>query len=297
MKLITVFTPTYNRADTLKLCYNSLVNQTSDNFVWQIIDDGSTDNTEELVKQFISEGKIDITYIKKENGGKVSAINRSLNETETELWLCLDSDDYLFPPAVECFEKLYPLIENEEKICGLFSLRSNPDGTPMQGKDIPDNLICETQFNLRYKYHIEPEYVQVYKTKIINNYRYPLFPNEKYMPLSYMQDQIDQKYLFHIFHEPTMVCEYRSDGITHNQKRLVLKNPKGYTEFKRQQITIAKQFLFKIKACIAYDTGCILSGNIKAIVKESPSKFLTAVLAPLGMADYILRYKSLNGVN
>lgn len=293
MKLITVFTPTYNRSSTLKRCYESLIAQTSNNFIWQIIDDGSSDNTEELVEKFISEDKINITYIKKENGGKVSAINKSLDITETELWVCLDSDDYFFPTAIECYEKLYPLIKNEEKISGLFSVRSNPDGTPMQGKGIPNDLVCETQFDLRYKYHIEPEYVQVYKTKVINNYKYPLFPNEKYMPLSYIQDQIDQKYLFRIFHDPTMVCEYRSDGITNNQKRLVVKNPRGYTEFKRQQITIAKQFYFKIKACIAYDTGCILSSNIKAIVKESPSKFLTFALVPLGLLDYYLRYKRL----
>ena len=71
MKLITVFTPTYNRAYILKKCYDSLVVQTSENFVWQIIDDGSTDNTRDLVEQFVSDGKIEIEYYYKENGGKV----------------------------------------------------------------------------------------------------------------------------------------------------------------------------------------------------------------------------------
>lgn len=292
MKLITVFTPTYNREKTLNTCYESLLSQTSKNFVWQIIDDGSTDNTEELVNSFIAQNKIDIVYVKKPNGGKVSAINKSLQLSNTELWVCLDSDDYFFPEAIAAYEELYEQIKDKPEICGLFSVRSNPDGSPMMGKDIPADLIYETQFNIRYKYRVEPEYVQVYKTAIVNQYMYPLFEGEKYVPLSYTQDQMDQEYRFLVFHKPTMVCEYQSDGITKNQKRLVKRNPKGYTEFKRQQIEIAPNLLFKLKACITYDTGCILSGNLKGVLK-SPSRVLTTVLLPAGWLDYLLRYKNL----
>lgn len=293
MKLITVFTPTYNRVSTLKRCYDSLVAQTSKNFVWQIIDDGSTDNTKELVGKFISENQIEISYIHKENGGKVSAINMSLDLTRTKLWVCLDSDDYFFDSAIEQFEKLYPLIEPDESICGLFSLRSNRDGTPMCGRDIPHDIVCETQFNLRYKYHVEPEYVQVYKTDVIGKYRYPIFPGEKYMPLSYMQNQIDLNYKFRVFRSPTMVCEYQTDGITHNHDALVKKNPKGYTEFMKQQIVIGKGLLFRLKACVAFDTGCILSNDIKAMIEYSPAKLLTTVLAPVAWVHYLVRYKSI----
>ena len=293
MKLITVFTPTYNRSLTLKRCYDSLVRQTSYNFIWQIIDDGSTDNTEEVVRQFINENKIKIIYVKKENFGKASAINKSLDITTTELWVCLDSDDYFFDTAIETYEKLYRLIEYEDLICGLLSLRSKKNGEPMNGIDIPHNVVYETQFNIRYRLHIKPEYVQVYKTRIINKYRFPIFEGEKYIPLSYMQDQIDQRYKFLIFHDPSMVCEYRNDGITKNHKQLVKNNPKGYTAFKKQQINMTSNLIFKIKACITYDTGCILSKNIKAIVLNSPQKILTTLLTPFGLLDYILRYKKL----
>lgn len=292
MKLITVFTPTYNRENTLRRCYESLIMQTSKNFVWQIIDDGSSDGTEELIHNFIADEKIEIMYIKKQNGGKVSAINKSLEITKTELWICLDSDDYFFPDAIATYEKLYPEIRNKKNICGLFSVRSNPDKSPMQGYDIPENILYDTQFNLRYKYKIAPEYVQVYKTKIISKYRFPIFDGEKYIPLSYMQDQIDQCYKFFVFHEPTMVCEYQENGITHNQKRLVKNNPKGYTEFKRQQIIFSPNLVFKIKACITYDTGCILSNEIKKIFL-SPCISLTMICFPIAILDYQLRYKKI----
>ena len=294
MKLITVFTPTYNRASTLKRCYNSLIKQTSKNFLWQIIDDGSTDNTEKIVEQFISDNKLQIIYVKKENGGKASAINKSLEITTTDLWVCLDSDDYFFDTAIETYEKHYQLVKDSDVICGLFSLRSTREGSPMRGIDIPEDVTYDTQFNIRYKLKIEPEYVQVYKTKIISMYRYPQFDGEKYVPLSYVQDQIDQDYKFLIFHEPTMVCEYRDDGITKNQKMLIKRNPKGYTAFKKQHIEIASDLLFKIKACITYDTGCILSRNFKSIFIESPSRILTTIFAPIGLLDYFLRYMTCN---
>lgn len=291
MKLITVFTPTYNRATKLKQCYASLIRQTSNNFLWQIIDDGSTDNTKEVVEEFISDGKIKIEYVKKENGGKISAINKSLDITTTELWVCLDSDDYFFDTAIETYEKLYSFIADKNDVCGLFSLRSKQNGSPMQNETIPNHIVYETQFNIRYKFKIEPEYVQVYKTKIIKEYKYPRFKNEKYMPLSYVQDQIDQKYKFYIFDIPTMVCEYQDDGITKNQKKLIKNNPKGYTAFKKQQIEIAPTFLFRIKACITYDTGCILSRDYKSIISGSPNKLLTIILFPVSLIDYLLRYK------
>lgn len=290
MKLITVFTPTYNREKTLRKCYGSLLAQTSDNFLWQIIDDGSSDNTEQLVKDFISEGKIEISYIKKANGGKVSAINKSLELTKTALWVCLDSDDYFLPEAIATYERHYEEIKGNVSICGLLAVRSNSDGTPMTGTDIPADILYETQFNIRYKYKIEPEYVQVYKTEIISQYKYPLFDGEKYFPLSYTQDQIDLKYKLKIFHEPTMVCEYQADGITKNHRRLVKKNPRGYTEFKRQQIEIAPNIRFKLKSCVAYDVGCILCGNTRGVF-SSPNSFLTTILLPLGWLVYLLRYK------
>ncbi len=133
-KLITVFTPTYNRKDTLKECYESLLKQRNKNFRWQIIDDGSTDGTEKLVDEWIGEKLIDIDYIKKRNGGKASAINFSLNNCDTLLWFCLDSDDYLFSDAIDIIVDNYKRIENNDDLCGMFGLRSNPDGSPMQNK-------------------------------------------------------------------------------------------------------------------------------------------------------------------
>lgn len=76
MPYFTVFTPTYNRGYTLSRLYESLKSQGTTDFEWMIVDDGSTDNTYQLVEKWIQEEKnFSIRYLKKENGGKPRAIN------------------------------------------------------------------------------------------------------------------------------------------------------------------------------------------------------------------------------
>lgn len=293
MKSITVFTPTYNREHTLRKCFDSLVCQDCKDFVWQIIDDGSTDNTAELVKDFKdSTTDFEIQYVHKDNGGKVSAINMSVSITDTPLWVCLDSDDYFTPNAIKIILEKYKDIAEDDSVCGLFALRSNPDMSPMQGISIPNDALRVTQYEVRHKYRIPPEYVQIYKTKIISQYKYPIYPGEKYMPLSYVQDQIDQKYHFAVIQEPLMVCEYYSDGITKNHHKLVKKNPNGYIEFRRQQIVYARNLKDKLIACITYDTGNIIAHK-KNWQVSSPCKFLTSLCYPIALLDYWRRYRKL----
>ena len=134
MKTLTVFTPTYNRAQYLPKCYESLLAQNNTDFVWQIVDDGSEDETEDLIKSYVAEGKIDIDYHKKPNGGKASAINYSLEITETPLWVCLDSDDYMWEDGVDVILNSCEGIKNMQNVCGVFATRSDKFGKPMKGK-------------------------------------------------------------------------------------------------------------------------------------------------------------------
>ena len=124
MELVTVFTPTYNRAYTLERLYNSLVEQTNNSFVWLIVDDGSTDNTAQLVNKFIAENKINIQYHCQENAGKSQAHNKGVALCETELFVCVDSDDYLAPNAIERVTHHWNYAKSLENCIGIFALRS-----------------------------------------------------------------------------------------------------------------------------------------------------------------------------
>lgn len=110
---ITVFTPTYNRAKTLSRVYESLLNQTNKDFVWLIIDDGSTDNTKELVAKWIEENKLSIEYHYKENGGKHTAMKMAYELTQTKYLLAIDSDDELTADAVNVFLNEWKEIEKD----------------------------------------------------------------------------------------------------------------------------------------------------------------------------------------
>ena len=101
MNTITILTPTYNRAGYLQRLYNSLIGQTSKDFIWFVIDDGSVDGSQQMIQNFQNENRISILYQKQENGGKHRALNRGIAQIETPLTYIVDSDDYLPSDAIE----------------------------------------------------------------------------------------------------------------------------------------------------------------------------------------------------
>lgn len=288
-KLITIFTPTYNRAKNLVDCYESLKNQTCFNFIWQIIDDGSTDDTEALVNSWIENSIFKIQYFKVANGGKCRAINKSLKHTNTELWLCLDSDDTLIEDAVETIAQEYEKIVDSDNLCGFFSLRGKDRFNSMQGASIPKNLESCRQGYIRYILNIPPEYSHVFKTKVAKRYLYPSIPGENYFPLSFVYDQIDINYEYKVIHKPIMICDYRTDGLTKNKRNVIINNPIGYSIYKKQLVGLAPNKKERFKAVVTYITGCLLAKRNP--FSKNKFKLLTLFLFPFAVLDFVLRYK------
>lgn len=134
MENITIFTPTYNREYCLGNLYQSLIGQTSHSFVWLIIDDGSTDHTRTLVASWIRENKIPIRYVFQENAGKAQAHNRGVEETKTELFTCVDSDDTLDANAVERVLEVWKEQKDQASdlaLIGVLAKKIVPNGMPM----------------------------------------------------------------------------------------------------------------------------------------------------------------------
>jgi len=288
-KKITIFTPTFNRSNNLVDCYESLKRQNRYDFIWQIIDDGSTDDTESVVRSWLDNPFFKIQYIKVSNGGKCRAINASLKLVNTELWMCLDSDDMLVENAVETILTEYSNIEKDDSICGLFSLRGKNEVDPMQGVSIPKSMHFCRQADIRYILGIPPEYAHVFKTSIIKSYTYPSIKGENYFPLSYVFDQLDTKYKYKVIHDPIMICDYRTDGLTKNKRNVIIKNPIGYSIYKKQSVALAPTKKEKLKAVITYITGCLLAKRNP--FRNNDFKFVTFFLLPIALLDYFLRYK------
>lgn len=283
---ITVITPTFNRSYTLNKAYESLCNQSCPNFLWLIVDDGSTDETEDLIKEWKKEKRINIKYIKKNNGGKASALNVAFDNLTTPYCVCLDSDDYFTDTAILDALEILEEEKDNNKCCGLLALHIMPDGTYFGGKGFDHSIkyitVPEIQLNT--------EYARFYKTSALEGIRFPEFEGEKFVSPIFIDYLLAEKYSFRVAHKNFCICEYMPDGLTRNKRAVIKKNPKGYTAVKRYSFLYAKNIKSIIKNGIMYDCGCIL-GNDKDWLKNSPRKLWSAVLYPLGFIVSIQRFK------
>ena len=234
---ITLFTPTYNRAYILDTLYRSVQRQTYRNFEWIIMDDGSSDNTEELVQSWMKDGNdFPIRFYKVPNGGKCRAINRGLDLAEGELFFIMDSDDYLTDDSLETVVKWEATIAGKPGYCGVAGNRgSSPTETPntsiesMYGKGV--NYIDEYAY-IRYPEYtdkvIDGERAGVWYTEIHRKYKYPEFEGENFLtPCITWNRMSNDGYKIRIFQDIIWICEYRADGLTMQGNMRFIKNPAG----------------------------------------------------------------------
>ncbi|MBQ8201314.1 MAG: glycosyltransferase family 2 protein [Clostridia bacterium] len=288
--LLTVATPSYNRAHTLPEVYASLCAQTDKRFLWMIIDDGSTDRTEELVNGWVKEGKLQIAYHKKPNGGKASALNVGIGLLETRYAVCLDSDDTFYPRAVEIALEQLDSIRDDDAYCGLLALRNNPDGRVMGGRPIPEGTEKVTAVDIFLRWNLKTELICFYKTALLKQYRFPEFPGEKFVSPAWMQYEITRDRAYKPSWDQLCCCEYIADGLTKNKRKVIMRNPRGYTCIKRFSFDLAPNLKQLIKNGIMYDCGCLL-GKDKDWLKNAKHKGWAIVLMP---AAWLVRMRRFN---
>lgn len=238
--MITIFTPTYNRAYTLERLYRSLQSQTFQEFEWIVIDDGSTDNTEELIANFMKEyNKFAVRYEKMQNGGKHRAINRGVKIAKGELFFIVDSDDYLPEDSLEQIVTMFEKIDINEEFAGVCGKRGDLDGkdigTTFEG-DFLDITYLQTK-----NYGISGDKAEVYYTEILKQFPFPEFDDEKFIPESVVWDKIGEEGLkLRYFNTVVYLCEYLPDGLTVAGNRKIKENPKGYGLYLKQAIRLEK---------------------------------------------------------
>lgn len=223
---ITVFTPSYNRAYILPKLYESLQQQTCKDFEWLIVDDGSTDNTEELVAPWLSEKDFPIRYVKQENGGKHVAINRGVVEAQGELFFIVDSDDSLTLDAIEDLKKYFSRVKEDNNIAGVIGMRICPDGKRIGGDAHFEEMVC-SRYEFRYKHKYGGDLAEAYRTDILKKYPFPVLEGEKFCPESIVWLKIANEYSLFFFNKGIYVCEYLPDGLTHHVDIIRIKSPRS----------------------------------------------------------------------
>ncbi len=226
MSIVTIITPTYNRAQLLPRLYESLVDQTLQDFEWMVIDDGSKDNTEELIQGYIMEQKIPIHYEKQQNAGKHTALNRGIAQIQSELTFIVDSDDYLTPDAVEIIIKYHNNYRKTDNLCGYSFLRCHQDGR-VNTAYFPEDEKTDTYLSVRINGNIGGDKAEVFYTDILKQYPFPVFEGEKYMPEDAVWMQMSGPYNMLHVNKSIYICDYLDDGLTNTGRRMKIKSPKG----------------------------------------------------------------------
>lgn len=264
---ITIFTPTFNRAYILERLYNSLKKQINYSFEWLIVDDGSTDNTQELVANWLKEDLLfPICYYKKENGGKHRAINFALKRARGDLFFIVDSDDYLAETAVETIIQTYNTLPLKaiKKYVGVAGCKGyyngNIVGTTFKG-DYIDCLSVE-----REKYGISGDKAEVFLTRVLKEYPFPEFEGENFVTEATVWDRMAlDGYYLRYFNDIIYLCEYLEDGLTQQGLDLYYNNPQGYGYYLRQ---CRKANKFEKNVQLYYDVECYFHWKNQRNIKE-----------------------------
>ena len=286
--LITVLTPTFNRAYILNKAYESLLNQKDKNFEWVVVDDGSKDNTETLIKKYIKENKIKINYIKKQNGGKHTAINEGVKKAKGKYLVILDSDDIFTPNAISLINKYSEKYKNNENICGFSFLKCYPDNKKI-GREMDDDEIVSNHIEYRYNNNMYGDMAEVFITDILKKYPFPIFKNERFLSEALIWNRIALKYDTVYINEKLYIADYLNDGLSNNFFKLVYNNPLGAME--NANMFLIKKFKLPIRI-----KNAILFNGYKLRAKKKYGKFnvnsnnkiLTIIMFIPGLLFYLL---------
>jgi len=259
--LFTVFTPTYNRAYTLHKLYESLIRQTDKSFEWIVLNDGSNDNTDELVEKWIKENKIIIRYIKTVNGGKQRAINYGVKEALGELFFIVDSDDYLSYDAIESVKADWEnMSEEKDVVSGLCYKKVIYTTNKIIGIDYPEPAINASLLSMVYQHKVIGDKAEIFQTKLLQEYPFPEIEGETFVPEAYIWNKITNKRPLRFINKGIYFCEYLEDGLSNNFLRNLKKNPEGFKLYYRDVLYYKLiPIKDKLKAIIRIIQCCIYS--------------------------------------
>ena len=293
MKKLTVFTPTFNRAYCLHQVYESLIIQKNKDFLWLIIDDGSSDNTREKIKTWHNENLMEIQYIYQENRGMHSTYNTAYENCHTELIVCIDSDDFLGENAIEKIISFWQK-KGSEKFAGLVGLDADFKNKII-GKKFPENLKSSTLEDLYQKYKIPGDKKLVYRTDIVRKYpKYPSFEGENFVPHGALFVQIDKDYELLLLNEILVNVQYQTDGSTLNIFKQYIRYPKGFRYSRLIEMQYSSYLKVRFKAAIHYVSSSIQLGEHN-FFKNNPYKLLTFIAIPFGiLLNFYIQYRNRN---
>ena len=300
MPLITVITPTYNRAHLLPRLYDSLCRQTFTDFEWIVVDDGSTDDTQEVLAklsadcyQKVQSSRFKVQSnsnhkpqtFKKENGGKHTAVNLGIRYAKGELVFIADSDDMLLPDSLKVVATEWMKVNRNDRIGGIAGLDVNALDGKVIGSGLPKSFIDCDAMDIRYKYHVTGDLKEVFRTSVLREFPFPEIKGERFCPEQLVWFRIAQKYNLHYLNRPIYLVEYQSNGISAGITKARMHSPLASMMTYSEMLGYAIPFKEKVKAAINYwRFRCCYRRTENNINIAMPRvSFLWTMLAPFGV--------------
>lgn len=284
MKTITVFTPTFNRAHLLPRLYDSLCKQTSNDFLWLIIDDGSSDGTQELVKQWQAENNVQIEYHFKENGGMHTGHNVAYTHIKTELNVCIDSDDYMPEDAVDKMVQLWNSLEDKHNYSGFVGLDVTKDGAII-GSKMPEDIERGSYLDLYKRVTGDKKFVLV--TEEVKKYPlYPEYENEKLVPLGILYIMMGAKKDFAFTNDVYCVVEYQEDGSTHSIFKQYRESPLGFAYARKVILKYDRKFTSQFKTYMHLISSAIFAKDLSLAFKDV-NRIKSLLALPFGLLFHV----------
>lgn len=297
MKTLTIFTPTFNRAHTIIRTYESLCRQSCKDFCWLVVDDGSTDNTRELVNGWIAEGNMPIQYVWKENGGLHTGYNKAISIIDTELTMCIDSDDWLVDDAVEKI-LLFWNQHRGDNCAGIVALDCYEGGNPIGGR-FPEEL-CSTHIVQMSKYH-RGDVKMIHRTSLLKPFvPMPSFEGERFANPIYIFLQVDKTLPLLVLNDNICVVEYQdaNDSMSRNIWYQYKQSPRSFANLRILVMGHPKASLWlRFRYAIHFVSSCLLAKDI-SMFKRSPSYMMTILAIPAGLFLFgVVLYKNKKKTN
>ena len=279
MKTLTIITTTYNRAYCIGQVYESLKRQDCKDFCWLIVDDGSTDNTREVINGFIRENLINIEYIYQENKGMTGARNTAYEACKTEINTIIDSDDWLADGAVTRIINFWNKNKRDD-LAGIIALDINPDGEVI-GDPFPEDVKECKVIDVRLKYHLSGDKKLVYRSDLSKRYAYPEFSGEKFFPASYKFYLLDKDYNMLVMNDGICVVDYNDDSMSFDKIAQYKSCPNGFALYRNLCMILCNKPGYVLKNVVFYISDSLFA-NKKSIIGTSNRPFLTFFLYPFG---------------
>jgi glycosyltransferase involved in cell wall biosynthesis len=255
--LITVVTPTYNRANYLTKLYASLKQQTCQDFVWLVVDDGSTDHTIGVLEQVRKDNhQFEIQYCHQNNGGKHTALNLAIEKTATELFFIVDSDDILTADAIESIKTDWEAcraLQPSTLLCGISYLRGHTVDKPI-GDTFPKDRMINSFNHVRVRQHIMGDKAEVWVTDYLRRFRFPVFEGERFLVESWLWVQISPLAPMLFVNKVIYLTEYLEGGLTNSGRKLRINCPRGGMAFSLLMMSSEFPWRDRLKNGILYTT-------------------------------------------